>query len=152
MIPTRIFFQIHDSRRLLTTYSLNEFLRDYFVSFCTVFFLECSNFRFYSELYRFLDHCFSVSSFVLSRYGVLLLNIKHQCHWRNKRTISPECTNYIGGSGGSSPGKKLKIGLSETPYISCIPWIERNQFIRLFCYALLRDSLFMNPEQKYKDS
>ena len=116
MIPTRIFFQIHDSRRLLTTYSLNEFLRDYFVSFCTVFFLECSNFRFYSELYRFLDHCFSVSSFVLSRYGVLLLNIKHQCHWRNKQNISPECTNYIGGSGGSSPGKKLKIGLSETPY------------------------------------
>ena len=36
----------------------------------------------------------------------LLLNINHQCHWRNKRTIIPECTNYIGGSGGMSPRKK----------------------------------------------
>ena len=69
MVPTRIFFQIHDSRRLFMTYSVNEFLTGYFVSFCIVF-LECSNFCFCPELYRFLDHCFSVSSFVLSRYGV----------------------------------------------------------------------------------
>ena len=95
MIPTRIFFQIHDSRRLLMTCSLNEFLIGYFDAFCVVFF-GCSNFCFHPELYRFLDYCFSVSlSFVLVRYGVfqLLLNIKHQRRCRNKRTISPECTN-----------------------------------------------------------
>ena len=86
MIPTRLFFQIHDLRRLLMIYSLNEFLRGHFVSFCIVF-LECSSFYFHPELYRFLDHCFSVSSSFF-----VLLNIKHQCHWRNKRTISPECT------------------------------------------------------------
>ena len=39
MIPTRIFFQIHDLRRLLMIYSLNEFLRGHFVSFC-IFFLS----------------------------------------------------------------------------------------------------------------
>ena len=37
MVPTRIFFQIHDSRRLFMTYSVNEFLTGYFVSFCIVF-------------------------------------------------------------------------------------------------------------------
>ena len=137
MIPVVFTSMIHDSyKNFLPDSWFTKTFDDLFIKWisqrllCLVlhsfFFLECSNFRFYSELYRFLDHCFSVSSFVLSRYGVLLLNIKHQCHWRNKRTISPECTNYIGGSGGSSPGKKLKIGLSETPYISCIPWIERN--------------------------
>ena len=96
MIPTRLFFQIHDLRRLLMMYSLNEFLRGHFVSFCIVF-LECSSFYFHPELYRFLDHCFSVSSSF-----ILLLNIKHQCHWRNKRTISPECTK----NGGSAPPEK----------------------------------------------
>ena len=119
MIPTRIFFQIHDLRRLLMIYSLNEFLRGHFVSFCIVF-LECSSFYFHPELYRFLDHCFSVSSSF-----ILLLNIKHQCHWRNKRMISPECMK---NRGHAPPEKKIVI-----------PWIERNyKFIRLFCCAFLR--------------
>ena len=96
MIPTRLFFQIHDLRRLLMIYSLNKFLRGHFVSFCIVF-LECSSFYFHPELYRFLDHCFSVSSSFF-----VLLNIKHQCHWRNKQTISPECTK----NGGSAPPEK----------------------------------------------
>ena len=133
MIPTRIFFQIHDLRRLLMIYSLNEFLRGHFVSFCIVF-LECSSFYFHPELYRFLDHCFSVSSSFF-----VLLNIKHQCHWRNKRTISPECTK----NGGRAPPEKKIV----------IPWIDRNsELIRLFCCAFLRDSLFMIPEPKFKDS
>ena len=38
MIPTRIFFQIHDSQTFDDPDSLNEFLRGYFVSFCVVFF------------------------------------------------------------------------------------------------------------------
>lgn len=37
MIPTKIFFQIHDSRRLLITYWLiNDFLSGHEVSFCKV--------------------------------------------------------------------------------------------------------------------
>ena len=99
MIPTRLFFQIHDLRRLLMIYSVNEFLRGHFVSFCIVF-LECSSFYFHPELYRFLDHCFSVSSSF-----ILLLNTKHQCHWRNKRTISPECTK----NRGHAPPEKKKL-------------------------------------------
>ena len=98
MIPTRLFSQIHDLQRLLMIYSLNEFLRGHFVSFCIVF-LVCSSFYFRPELYRFLDHCFSVSSSF-----ILLLNIKHQCHWRNKRTISPECTK----NRGHAPPQKKK--------------------------------------------
>ena len=38
MIPARIFFQIHYSRRLLITYWLNDFLSGNLVSFCIVSF------------------------------------------------------------------------------------------------------------------
>ena len=58
----------------------------------------------------------SCSVFIHTRYdhsfcpGVefffLELNIKHQSYWRNKRTVSPECSNYIRGYGvACSPGK-----------------------------------------------
>ena len=56
MIPTRIFFQIHDSWRLLITYWL---ISGSLVSFCIV-----------SLLFKLLLHPDSVSSIVLSRYGV----------------------------------------------------------------------------------
>ena len=46
MIPTRI--QIHDSRRLLITYWLNDFLRCNLVSFCIFW---CSNFCFIQTWY-----------------------------------------------------------------------------------------------------
>ena len=36
----------------------------------------------------------------------LELNIKYQSYWRNKRTVIPECSNYIRGYGvACSPGK-----------------------------------------------
>ena len=129
-------------------YSLNKFLRGHFVSFCIVF-LECSSFYFHPELYRFLDLCFSVSSSF-----ILLLNIKHQCHWRNMRTISLERTNYIGGSRGMLPRKKKQFifWLAETPY----PAIPGSNAINsyLFCCASLssRFSSLVLPEPKYKDS
>ena len=39
--------------------------------------------------------------------GVEKLKIKHQSYWRNKRTVSPEYSNYVlkGGPGDCSPGK-----------------------------------------------
>ena len=137
MIPTRLFFQIHYLRRLLMIYSLNEFLRGHFVSFCIVF-LECSSFYFHPELYRFLDHCFSVSSSF-----ILLLNIKHQCHWRNKRTISPECTK---NRGHAPPEKKTIV----------IPWSESNAinsyvyFVAVFSET--RYSRFPSRSTKIHDS
>ena len=96
IIPTRIFFQIHYSRRLLITYWLNDFLSGILVSFCIV-----------PSAFKLLLHPDSVSSFVWSRYGG---------YWRNKQTIRPDSTNYIGGPGTCPPGKFWKIGLSETPY------------------------------------
>ena len=70
MIPTRIFFQIHYSRRLLITYWLNDFLSGNLVSF-----------RIVSSVFKLLLHPDAVSSFVWSKYGVFFfssLNIKHQ--------------------------------------------------------------------------
>ena len=112
-------------------------LRGHFVSFCIVF-LECSSFYFHPELYRFLDHCFSVSSSF-----ILLLNIKHQCHWRNKRTISPECTK----NRGHAPPEKKKI---------VIPWSESNAinsyvyFVAVFSET--RYSRFPSRSTKIHDS
>ena len=99
----------------------------------------------------YIDFCFSVSSFVLSKYGVFLsLNIKHQRHWRNKRTISLEARIIImGGSGGMFPRKKkLKFGLAETPYPSIPGSNAINSY--LFCCAFLRDSLFMIPQPNWQ--
>ena len=134
MIPTRIFFQIHDLRRLLMIYSLNEFLRGHFVSFCIVF-LECSSFYFHPELYRFLDHCFSVSS----SFFVLLNRLSTSVTGETSGLSAPNARK----TGGVLPRKKKIV----------IPWIDRNsELIRLFCCAFLRDSLFMIPEPKFKDS
>ena len=42
--------------------------------------------------------------------------IKHQSYWRNKRTVSPECSNYMRWVRGHAPPENfLKIGISETP-------------------------------------
>ena len=58
-IPTRIFFQIHYSRRLLITYWLNDFLSGNLVSF-----------RIVSSVFKLLLHPDAVLSFVWSKYGV----------------------------------------------------------------------------------
>ena len=74
----------------------------------------------------------SCSVFIHTRYnhsfcsGVEKLNIKHQSNWRNKRTVSPECSNYIrGGLGACSPGNIFENWTLGNA-ISRIPWIERN--------------------------
>ena len=62
MIPTRIFFQIHYSQRLLIIYWLNDFLTGNLVSFCIVY-----------SAFKLLLHPDSVSSFVWSRYRDFLI-------------------------------------------------------------------------------
>ena len=85
MIPTKIFFQIHDSRRLLITYWLNDFLSGNLVVLYNFFGVQTSVFiqTWYNQ-----SLCPGMEFF-------LELNIKHQSYWRNKRTVSPECSNYI---------------------------------------------------------
>ena len=67
----KTFFQIQDSRRLLNTHWLNDFLSGNLVSFCTCI---------VPLAFKLLLHTDSVSSFVLSRYWVFVtgINIKHQ--------------------------------------------------------------------------
>ena len=107
-------------------------------------FFWCSNFCFHPELYRFLFLCIIIR--FVQIWSFLSLNIKHQRHWRNKRTISLEARIIImGGSGGMFPRKKkLKFGLAETPYPSIPGSNAINSY--LFCCAFLRDSLFMIPQ------
>ena len=143
MIPTKIFFQIHDSRRLLITYWLiNDFLSGHVVSFCKV---SVSGVR-TSVFIQTRDH----HSFCLGMELFCIWSLSTS-YWRNKWTVSPESTNYIGGAGACSPAKFFE-NWSLGNAISCIPWIERSLFIRVFCWAFLRVSLFMIPKPKYKDS
>ena len=112
---------------------------------CFVQFLWCSNFCFHPELCRFWT-TFSVSLFILSRYGVfLLLNIQHQCHWRNKCTVSPECTSYIGGLGGIAPSeKKLKLDSLKRRILHSLPQTQliHTSILLSFQFSV---SLFINP-------
>ena len=125
--------------RLLMTYSLNEFLRGYFVSFCVVFF-GVQTFVF---IQNYIDFLTTVSlyhhSFCPDIYRVfLLLNIKHQRHWRNKRTISLECTNYMGGPGACSPGKKqLNFDLRKRHNLQSL---DRTQLIHTYFVALFSET------------
>ena len=87
-----------------------NFLSGYVVSFCIVSHVV-SKLLFSTRIMLILDHCFSVSSFVLSRWGVFCnWTLSTQCHWRNKRTVSPECV-----PGHAPLQKNLKIGRSGAP-------------------------------------
>ena len=120
--------------------------------FCLVLrsFFWCSNFCFHPELYRFLDHCFSVSSFLLSRYGLVF------CYWTLSTSVtgetsglSLECTNYIGGPGACSAGKKkLKFGLAETPY----PAFRNSYVYFVSLFSETRYSWFPSRSTKIHDS
>ena len=108
MTPTsRIFFQIHDSQRLLVTWGLNNFLSGNLVSFCIAFLVF--------ELLLHPDWRYHHSFCLCMEFICKLLNIKHH-HLRDRVSVSPKCTNYIGDRGYAPQKKKMKIGLSETPY------------------------------------
>ena len=117
MIPTKIFFQIHDSRRLLITYWLNDFLCDNLIPFCIV-----------SLVFKLL---FSSRLGIISRFvQVWNWTLSTRVHWRNKRTVGPEYSNYIRGSGECSPRKMFENWTLRNA-ISCIPWIERKIHTRV---------------------
>ena len=92
MIPTKIFFQIHDSRRLLITYWLNNFLSGNVVSF-----------------YSFFG--FQTSVFIQTRYNQSLcpgMEFFLEPKLSNRvtgETSGPNARIIWGGPGACSPGK-----------------------------------------------
>ena len=98
--------------------------------------------QFLSRIMKIFDYRFSVSPFILSRYGVFCnWSLSTSVSFRNKSIVSPECTNYIGGFGGMfhrKRKKKMKIGLSETTY----PAFPGSNAIRLFCWAFSSQSRY----------
>ena len=132
MIPTRIFLQIHDSRRLLITYWLNDFLRGNLVSFCI---LWCSNFCFIQTWYHH-SFCFGMEFFCNWTLSTRLLEKQADCQPRMHEL-------YRG----------LKIGLSETPYAAFPGSDAINSyvyFVELFSES--RYSWFPSRSTKIHDS
>ena len=138
--------------RLLMTYSLNEFLRGYFVSFCVVFLVF--KLLFSSRITdRFLDHCFSVSSFVLSRYRVF-------CYWTLSTSVTgetsgPSASNarIIWGVQGHAPPEKnnLNFDLRKRHNLQSL---DRTQLIHTYFVALFsetRHSWFPSQSTKIQD-
>ena len=117
MIPVVFASKIHDSYKnfLLDSwftktfhhlYWLNDFLSGNLVSFCSV-----------SLVFKLLFHPDSVSSFVLSRYGVFFCNCtKHQITVETSRLSARNAWVIQGVRGHPHPKIFLKIGPSETPY------------------------------------
>ena len=130
MIPTRIFFQIHDSRRLLMTYSFNDFLSGY-LSLVLYSFFWCPNVCFHTQNY--VDFSTTVFLYHLSFCSDMDLFVTQRMH-----------------EGHTPLGKNLEIELSKRHILHSL---DRTQLIhiRVFCRAFLRVSLFMVPKPKYKD-
>ena len=141
MIPTRIFFQIHYSRRLLITYWLNDFLSGNLVSFCIV-----------SSAFKLLLHPDSVSSFVCRRYGGCFCNWKLNTRLLEKQTdYQPRFHELHRGVRGHAPPEHFGILDSRKRHI--LHSLDRTELIiRVFSWAILWVSLFMIPERKWKDS
>ena len=83
------------------------------------------------------------------------LNSQHQSYWRNKRTVIPECSNYIRGVRGCMLPRKnfSKLGPSETPYPAFPGSNAINSyvhFVKLFSES--RYSWFPNRSTKIHDS
>ena len=127
MIPTRIFFQIHDSQRLLMNATL--------VSCCIVFFC-CPHVCFHPVLCRFFDHCFSVSSFVLFRYGFF-------CNSTLSSSVTGETSGLSAPNarGAYCPRKKFENWTLGNA-ILCISWIKRNEFSYVYFVALFSESRY----------
>ena len=105
-----------------------------------------SNFCFHPELYRFLDHCFSVSSFVLSRYRVF-------CYWTLSTSVTGETCGLsasnariiiIGGGGGSRgmlPRKKKHWNL-DLRKRHILQSLDRTQLIHTYFVALFSETRY----------
>ena len=104
----------------LITYSLNDFHSGYVVSFCIVSLVF--KLLFSSRIMYILDHCFSVSPFVLSTCGVF-------CNWKLSTSITGETSGLSAPNAfrGMLPKKKIwKSSQTVGNAISSIRWIELN--------------------------
>ena len=113
-------------------------------------FFWCSNFCFHPELYRFLFLCIIIR--FVQIWSFLSLNIKHQRHWRNKRTISLEARIIImGGSGGMFPRKKnWNLDLRKRHILQSL---DRTQLIHTYFVALFSETRYSwFPSRTDKDS
>ena len=108
-----------------------------------LFFFLVLNFCFHPELYRFLDHCFSVSSFALSRYRVF-------CYWTLSTSVTGESSGLSasnariiwggGGRGIAPPEKNWNLDLRK----------RHTYFVALFSET--RYSWFPSRSTKIHDS
>ena len=127
----------------------NNFIPDSWVtktSFCIV-----------SLVFKLLFHPDSVSSSVLSRFGFTFSVTEHQTpgyRRLNKRTVSPECTNYIGESGSMFPRKMFWKLDSRKRHI--LHSLDRTQLIHTCIWVGLfsesRYSWFPSRSTKIHDS
>ena len=103
----------------------------------------------FNQNYVDLDHCFSVSSFVLSRWGVC-------CNWTLSTSVTGETSGLSAPNAFRSRLPRKKFGNRTVGNaISCIPWIERNlfpayvYFVELFSES--RYSWFLSLSTKIHD-
>ena len=153
MIPTRIFLEIHDSRKLLMT-RFNKWISQRLLCLVLRCFFWYSNFCFHPELYRFLDHCFSVSSFVLSRYRVF-------CYWTLSTSVTGESSGLsasnariiiMAGSRGMLPRKKKHWNL-DLRKRHILQSLDRTQLIHTYFVALFSETRYSwFPSRTDKDS
>ena len=152
MIPTRIFFQIHYSQtfddlfiKWISQRLLCLVLRSFFGVQTFVFIQNYIDFLTSVSLYHH-SFCPDIEFFVTG--------IKHQRHWRNKRTISLECTNYMGGpEEGHAPPEKnnLNFDLRKRHILQSL---DRTQLIHTYFVALFsetRHSWFPSQSTKILD-
>ena len=142
-IPTRNFFQIHCSRRLLISYWLTDSLSGNLVSFCIL-----------SSAFKLLLNPDTVSSFVWSRCGVFCNCTLSTRLLEKQLNYQPRLLELYRGVRGHAPREKVwKIGLSETPYPAFPGSNTTNSyvyFVELFSES--RYSWFPSRSAKIHDS
>ena len=86
--------------------------------------------QFLSRIMKIFDYCFSVSPFILSRYGVFCnWSLSTSVSFRNKSIVSPECTNYIGGFGGMFHRKRKKKWKLDSRKRHTLHSLDRTQYV-----------------------
>ena len=65
-------------------------------------------------------------------------------NWRNKRTVSPECTNYIGGPGACSPERFGKLDSRKRHILHSL---DRTQLIHTCILLSFSQSLVIHDSR-----
>ena len=140
MISTRIFFQIHYSRRLLIIYWINDFLSGNLVSFCTV-----------SSAFKLLPYPDSVLSFVWSRYRVFFFG-----NWISSTRLLAKQADYQlrlhelyrGPGRGMLPGKNF--GKLDSLKRHILHSLDLTQLIYTCILLSFSQSLVIHDSQVFK--